>query len=358
MTMETMQASTMQQLRVVGAAKAKSMGIPTTELRTRWSREQIENFLMTGESPQIGTGGGNVNVDKAELAGVLIELLEQVNSGKGNGVDVDAVREIVREELKDTVKTIQVKALNGLTTNIGLIHYCFEEVLLFASQRIDVMLVGAAGSGKTTTCHKVADALAIEFYAQSVGAQTTTSNLIGYMDAMGKYVETMLYQAYKNGGVYLLDEIDAGNANVLTALNALLANGSYRFPNGECVSRHADFICIAAGNTMGRGANRSYVGRNQLDAATLDRFCVIEHDYDETLERQLAGNDEWTLNVQRYRHAAEALGERVIISPRASMKGAVMIKAGMKWKRAEETIIWKGIDETIKNKIIAKAANC
>lgn len=355
MTHEAIQASTMQQLRVAGAEKAKSMGMPTSVLRTQWKREQIEEFLLTGEVPVIGSGGNNGSVDKTEVAGMLVELLAQLG---GNNMDVEAVRAIVQEEIKAVTRTIEVKQLSGLKLNIGLIHCCFEEVLMFASQRIDLMLVGAAGSGKTTTCHKVADAMGLQFYAQSVGAQTTTSNLIGYMDAMGKYVEAMLYTAYKNGGVYLLDEVDAGNANVLTSINALMANGSYRFPNGERVERHPDFIMIAAGNTFGRGANRSYVGRNQLDAATLDRFCVIEHDYDETLERALCNNDEWVLNVQRYRHAAEALGERVIISPRASMKGATLLAAGMKWKRVEETVIWKGMDATIKEKIARKAADC
>ena len=354
MTHEAIQAATMQQLRVAGAEKAKSLGMPTSVLRTQWKREQIEEFLLTGEVPVIGSGGVGVNVDKAEIASMLVELLGQLNGG----VDPETVRAIVIEEVKKNAKTIEVKLRDGTVKNIGLQHYCFEEVLLFASQRIDVMLVGAAGSGKTTTCHNVATALGLEFFAQSVGGQTTTSNLIGYMDAMGKYAETMLYQAYKFGGVYLLDEIDAGNANVLTALNALMANGSYRFPNGEMVWRHADFIVIAAGNTLGRGANRQYVGRNQLDAATLDRFVVLEHDYDEELERAIVGNDEWCLNVQRYRHAAEKLGERVIISPRASIKGAIMLKAGMKWKRVEETVIWKGIDQNIKLKIVAKASDC
>ena len=352
MTLETCKSSTMQQLRVAGAEKAKAAGIPTTELRTRWSREQIETYLLTDEIPQVGSGPAT-SVDKSEVASMLVELLGQLNGG----VDPETVRAIVIEEVRKNTKSIEVKTRDGVAVNVGLQHYCFEEVLLFASQRIDLMLVGAAGSGKTTTCHNVAKALEVEFYAQSVGAQTTTSNLIGYMDAMGKYVSTILYTAYKMGGVYLLDEIDAGNANVLTALNALLANGSYRFPNGEYVPRHENFICIAAGNTTGRGANRLYVGRNQLDAATLDRFCTIEHDYDEALEKAISGNDTWVDNVQRYRKAAEQLGERVIISPRASIKGAVMLKAGMKWARVEETVIWKGIDDVIKKKICLKASS-
>ena len=349
MTQEAITAATMQQLRVAGAEKAKAMGMPTSQLRTQWKREQIEIFLLTGEVPVIGNGG--VNTDKGEIAAMLVDLLGQLNGG----VDPEQVRAIVIEEVAKQTRRVEVVRVDGMKVNVGLVHQCFDEVLIFAQCRIDVMLVGPAGSGKTTTCHKVADALNFEFYAQSVGAQTTKSDLIGFQTASGSYAETILYTAYKNGGVYLLDEVDAGNANVLTSINALMANGSYRFPNGEYVERHADFIMIAAGNTFGRGANRSYVGRNQLDAATLDRFCVVEHDYDEVLEKALCSNDAWCKRVQAYRKAADDLGERVVISPRASMKGAQMLKAGMKLERVEETVIWKGMDANTRSKIVARA---
>jgi hypothetical protein len=46
-------------------------------------------------------------------------------------------------------------------------------------------------------------------------------------------------------------------------------------------------VCAAA-NTYGTGADALYVGRNQLDAATLDRFYVVEMDYDRKLEAKLA----------------------------------------------------------------------
>jgi len=191
----------------------------------------------------------------------------------------------------------------------------------------------------------------LPFYAFSVGMQTTKTDLLGFVDAHGAYRESVLYQAYKNGGLYLLDEIDAGNSNVLTILNAMLANGQYIFPNGERVERHADFICFAAANTFGRGADRQYVGRNQLDAATLDRFVVKEFDYDEQLERVLTGNDDWCSRVQAYRKAAYSLKERVVISPRASIKGATLLAAGFKLSEVEQMVVWKGVDSQIIQKI-------
>ena len=149
-----------------------------------------------------------------------------------------------------------------------------------------------------------------------------------------------------------MDEIDAGNANVLTIINAALANGSYRFPNTEKVEKHKDFVMFAAANTFGRGADRLYVGRNQLDAATLDRFGVVEFNYDETLERYLAGNDLWVDRVQRVRKKAFELRERVVISPRASITGALMLANGLKTTQVEEIILFKGIESSIKSKLV------
>ena len=352
MTTEQVQAATMQQLRVAGAEKAKSLGMPTSILRTQWKREQIEEFLLTGDVPVIGSGGTNGTVDKQEVAGMLVELLGQLNGG----VDPETVRAIVLEEVAKQTRTIEVKRIDLTTVNVGVQHNMFESLLTLATIRENVMLVGGAGSGKTTTCHNIARDLNIEFYAQSVGGQTTKSDLIGYMDAKGAYSETILYKAYKNGGFYLLDEIDAGNANVLTSINSLLANGSYRFPNGENVTKHPDFICMAAGNTTGHGANRKYVGRNQQDGASLDRFLYVAHDYDETLERAIAGNDEWTKKVQAYRHAAEDLKMTCIISPRASIKGAKLLGVGYKLADVEQMAIWKGMDTSEVSKIKAKAA--
>ncbi len=82
--------------------------------------------------------------------------------------------------------------------------------------------------------------------------------------------------------MFLCDEIDAGNANVLATLNALLSQPIAAFPDGM-VERHENFAFLAAGNTTGAGADMKFVGRNQLDGATLDRFVFVFWEYDEEL---------------------------------------------------------------------------
>jgi hypothetical protein len=60
-------------------------------------------------------------------------------------------------------------------------------------------------------------------------------------------------------------------------------------PAKPFIKRHKTFRLVLAANTWGTGATRQYVGRNQLDASTLDRFCLatIFVTYDESLESSL-----------------------------------------------------------------------
>lgn len=206
-----------------------------------------------------------------------------------------------------------------------------------------VMLVGPAGSGKTTACQQVADALGLAFYTN--GALTGAHELTGYKDAAGSYHETAFRRAFECGGVYLMDEMDRSDPAVVLALNSALANGFMAFPDkSEPVRAHADFIPIVAANTFGRGADRLYVGANQMDAATLDRFAPLAWDYDEALERAITGDDAWVSYVQAARNAAATHKIRHVISPRASMGGANLRRAGLPFDLVADATIWKGLD--------------
>jgi MoxR-like ATPase len=92
--------------------------------------------------------------------------------------------------------------------------------------------------------------------------------------------------------VFLLDEIDAADPNVLIFINGALANGALHIPHrleGSAVERGPNAAIIAAANTFGHGATAQYQGRGALDGATLDRFYVVQMDYDPRLEASIAG---------------------------------------------------------------------
>lgn len=251
-------------------------------------------------------------------------------------------------QLKDKIqrirnyKTISINIQNGEhIKDLGKQHFQFEKLSKYVQTKNNIFLVGSAGSGKTTAARNIAKALEVEFYF--TGAINSEYKLTGFIDAQGRIVNTEFRKAYENGGLFLFDEIDASFPQAILAFNAALANDFMDFPDKK-VPKHKNFYCIAAANTFGTGADRQYVGRNQLDAATLDRFITLNWEIDETLEHELAKNYEWVNYVQKARKAASKIGERHIISPRASMQGADLLRIGIDRKEVEKDVLWKGLD--------------
>ena len=233
------------------------------------------------------------------------------------------VSDIIEEAMEEAIATVAERDFSR--------HVIVDELATWLGEAVHVFLVGPAGSGKTSAARAAAEDLELPYYEKSMGPQTSEWNLVGFVNPTnGQYIPGCLREPFENGGVLLLDEMDAANPGVLTTLNAALANGHYTFPDGVEVERHPDFRCVAAGNTFGGGADRVYVGRNQLDGASLDRFANVPMDYDEDAEFHWAGLDQrdWVSYVQRLRHAAENASMRVIISPRASIAGAKLLRAG------------------------------
>lgn len=233
-------------------------------------------------------------------------------------------------------------------------HYLFEEILTAINIGIPVALIGPAGSGKSTVVEQAAEALTLPYYLQN--GVTGAHELTGYMDAHGKYHGTSFRTAFESGGAILIDEVDTSDAAALKWTNTALANGHAMFPDKpEPIKRHKDFRIVIAANTYGNGADRIYVGANQLDASTLDRFVFFDFGYDEKLELILSGNADWAKRVQDLRKAAMLEKARMVISPRASINGAKLLKAGWTQIVVENRLIWKGIDAELRKRIESHA---
>lgn len=202
------------------------------------------------------------------------------------------------------------------TTQIkGVVHEKFDEVLKLVAADIPVFLTGAAGTGKNVICKQIAEALGKEFYFSN--AVTQEYKLTGFIDANGTFHETQFYEAFTQGGVFMLDEIDASIPEVLVILNAAIANRYFDFPTGR-VEAHPDFRLVAAGNTFGTGADIEYTGRYQLDAASLDRFALVEIDYSTTIELALAqGDKDLVTYIEAFRAAVRESGIKHVCSYRS-----------------------------------------
>ncbi len=258
------------------------------------------------------------------------------------------------DEIQGPAPVIQVTLPDGTKAGDPIPNSRPElpKLIKLAAMRKNVMLIGPAGTGKTTAGEHCAQALGLTFYPYSVGAQTSKTDIAGYQDAHSRLVRSVFRDAFELGGVFLLDEVDAGNANVLTLMNAALSNGYFSFPD-SVIKKHADFVCIAAANTFGNGADRQYVGRNQLDAATLDRFIKMEWDYDIELEKRLGKSQpEWLKYIHQLRKARAKTGVRAVFSTRAIVNGVDMLNAGFTRAECETMILWNGISADDKAKLV------
>lgn len=223
----------------------------------------------------------------------------------------------------------------------GVVHEKFDDVLKYVSCGIPVFLTGPAGTGKNVICKQVAEALGLEFYFSN--AVTQEYKISGFIDANGAFHDTQFYQAFTNGGLFMLDEMDASIPEVLVMLNAAIANGYFDFPVGR-VEAHKDFRIMAAGNTYGTGADIQYTGRFQLDDATLNRFAMVEIDYSPAIEKAISGGDEELVDFfHSLRNAVKDAGMKFLATYRSidyikKMEGALDTRALLK------TCLFKGMD--------------
>lgn len=264
--------------------------------------------------------------------------------------DALAEAEAAKKAAQDAVgRVVQIKTPDGATVSVDGRHHTFPKLAALVLAGVPVMIVGPAGGGKTEACRSLAKDLDRTFVPLSLGPQTTQASLFGYTDATGNYVRTPFREAFENGGLILLDEFDRCNERVSVTLNAAIAQRYCAFPDGT-IEAHAECIIVAAANTTGHGADRQYVSARQQDAATLDRFAVLDWQYDERFEEALTlaqGLDRdlalaWLRTVRKVRSRVAELALRYLVSPRAAIQGAKLMATGADLALATDTILFRG----------------
>jgi hypothetical protein len=110
--------------------------------------------------------------------------------------------------------------------------------------------------------------------------------------------------------------MDASVPETLIILNAAIANRYFDFPIGK-IEAHPDFRVIAAGNTLGTGADNNYTGRYCLDRASLDRFAMVNIDYSQKIEMSMANDNVELVNFcHAFREVADKSGIECLFSYR------------------------------------------
>lgn len=302
--------------------------------------------------------------------------IDSVIEAKLKAREIEAMAAI-NKAIADAVKNlppraaIEIKEGKEIREIKGVFHRQLPQAVAWISADVPLWYWGEAGGGKTTLANQIAEALGLKPYLVAMHEDITVGKLLGYRNlANGEFVPGLLYEPYVNGGLVALDEIDL-SAPAIACINALIANKTFMFPNGETVPRHPKFRVVAFGNTKGTGAVAGYTARNRLDAATLDRFAIIKLEYDEGLEHYLAtGNpteskpwqmgtpgsvklvERWVDWVQACRRVA---GGSVLISPRITENGAKALKAGIPAEEVAEALMFKLVTPDTKARLLREA---
>ncbi len=247
-------------------------------------------------------GKVDTKVDAEQVAKIVEERFSSLSA---------SFRSMIEEAVKPRIEKVVIHETTKKEITVGRTHKAFDRVLKLAQVRHNTMLVGPSGCGKTHLAEQVAKGLDLPFYSVSCSIGMSESQLTGWLLPIGDsgrfvYVPATFVKAYEEGGVFLLDEMDRSDANVLLVLNQALANGRFFIPQrheNPLVKRHKDFVLIAAANTFGHGADMVYAGAEKLDGATLDRFRsgIVHMDYDADLERELIDKSvlKWGLPIRQ-----------------------------------------------------------
>lgn len=160
----------------------------------------------------------------------------------------------------------------------------------------NVMLVGGAGTGKTTLAQAVADALGRPYITINCSQWTAPTEIIGGQTIEG-YQEGKMIEAWRNGWMLILDELPKLDPNTAGLFNDALAKS--KVPGGkifnarkEGFERHPDFCCIATGNVYPNAESVAYGANNKQDLSLLDRFAgsVYTIEKNPELEKQVVGS--------------------------------------------------------------------
>ena len=264
---------------------------------------------------------------------VTAKVMQQVNA---------AITDIIAKQAPRRVEHV-ISLPNGTENTVKdqILHPKFDTVLKKIAMGDAVYMYGPAGSGKNILAQQVAKALGLDFYYCSTITQEY--KLEGFIDAGGVYHETEFYRAFKNGGLFMLDEMDASCPEALIILNNALEQGYFTFPCGV-VKASENFRCIAAGNTCGHGATVEFNGRMKIDEATLNRFSIEYMGYDERIELACAGDDSELVEfIHELRKASQKSGMYLVLGYR-NIKRVAKYSAVFGIESAIESDILRGME--------------
>lgn len=345
------------------------------ELKSEKVAKIVNGVVTNGNGKDVTNQVKAAVLNAAKEAGETVMFLNEKGAWKRERLlSTKAANEIVMYMKKTVSNAPEVKIDNPV---MSFIQTCGEKKpkALFCSdlkwkylcrsavRGKNLLLTGAAGTGKTYTAQQLAKGLERPFFSFNLGAtQDPRATLIGttqFKEGEGTmFNQSLFVQAIQTeNATILLDELSRANPEAANILMPVLDEGQRYLRLDE--QEGAPTIKVAKGVNFVATANigNEYTGTRVMDRALIDRFTIIEVDpLDEQTEKELLLMNFPELS-EKFAQAIAEIGEltrsemktadpRIStgISTRSTMEMAGLIFDGFKLSEAAEVAIYPFYD--------------
>lgn len=192
----------------------------------------------------------------------------------------------LKETWTDPIDAQRIPTLNP-TYNFDVHDDLVRNVKCDLKENRNVLLVGHAGTGKTSLYEQIAARIPQPVSRVNLNGQTTISDFVGMWGIKNRetyWIDGALPTAMKKGYFLILDELDFAEPAILSVLNSVLEENGKLFlkeKGDEVIVPHRKFRVLATANTIGCMNEYKYMysGANLMNAAFIDRFRVYHVDY-------------------------------------------------------------------------------
>ena len=154
--------------------------------------------------------------------------------------------------------------------------------------KMNVLLQGDAGTGKTTSAMAYASQRKMNFFAVPSNNAIDFTQLVGglFPDADGKlkFIDGAVTRIVREGGLLLINELNNAPKNLSQYLMSLLDDRrciTLMSHDNEVIEAHPDLLVVA-------DMNPNYRGTQLLNEAWKDRFEIkLNYHYDNSIEKQI-----------------------------------------------------------------------
>ncbi|MBL4656275.1 MAG: AAA family ATPase [Bacteroidia bacterium] len=237
-----------------------------------------------------------VETVKEEIATEMSDLGSEIWQTLSEAIQAEikvAARSVIRPdrppdisksfEIEEISTPATLSPLSSVQSHTTVDHEAYATILALSKQRKNILLYGPSGCGKAHAARQISLALELPY-----SYQKCTQNLTESVFTAGEFIKI-----YKNGGVFLISEIDS-NPAILTFINHAILGDNFILPgqhDDPMITKHKDFICIATARSL-----------NEFNEGNIEAFRVgiVPMDYSQEVEELLVDCRvlEWGRNIR------------------------------------------------------------